>query len=439
MTDRSERPTLTLTNLVGAVGDGVAAIRAVTRLAPAGGPGDKVFPPTYQGGQYHTERRRVGDEVVDCVVLDSVQSQTNRMELALKAARECGAIELPLVVTDFTTAGLPHIGRVTALDAPHRIADAIFGASELDGTPFRDSEPGKRFASASQTNATPLFELCPTALVFGVWDSTGPKGGLGSKFARALVSEIVGVSAVLGTRTQSRLDPVPISAQVRLFATSEGPGADWTTDPSKAAPDSKGQPLAFEGRSREGRGKPAGVNLGNIPPDFSRVSRRSAQDVAELRGREGEPLPGGVTIDHALQTTVLSLPSLRRLRFPVDGEESIERNDAARTVLAAVALAAVVYQHREGFDLRSRCLLVPTNLARFEFVPADGGTPAEFTLDTESAGTLLRDAVDAGRKLGLPWKAEEIVLQPSSKLVGLVRRSEEVLARAAPEDLDSKE
>jgi CRISPR-associated protein Csb1 len=40
---------------------GAAAIRIVTKLEPAGGPGDKVFPPTYEGGQYAMELRRVGD------------------------------------------------------------------------------------------------------------------------------------------------------------------------------------------------------------------------------------------------------------------------------------------------------------------------------------------------------------------------------------------
>ena len=38
---------LTLSLLRDAVDGGSVAIRAVTRLAPAGGPGDKVFPPTY--------------------------------------------------------------------------------------------------------------------------------------------------------------------------------------------------------------------------------------------------------------------------------------------------------------------------------------------------------------------------------------------------------
>jgi CRISPR-associated protein Csb1 len=58
------------------------AFRAVTDLDPAGGDGDKLFPPTYQGGVYARETRVIGGERVPCVLLDSVQSQANRLELA---------------------------------------------------------------------------------------------------------------------------------------------------------------------------------------------------------------------------------------------------------------------------------------------------------------------------------------------------------------------
>ncbi|MEJ2381427.1 MAG: type I-U CRISPR-associated protein Cas7, partial [Gammaproteobacteria bacterium] len=49
-----------------------AALRCVTDYQPAGGPGDKVFPPTYEGGKYAVETRMVDGNPVDCVLLDSV-------------------------------------------------------------------------------------------------------------------------------------------------------------------------------------------------------------------------------------------------------------------------------------------------------------------------------------------------------------------------------
>ena len=177
---------------------------------PVGGPGDKVFPPTYEGGSYATEQRYVDGEEVACVLLDSVQSQANRMEIALLHEWEAGRAPLPVITVDFTKDGLPNPFRVTSLEAPHRIADALLRDSELDGVMFRQSATGKRLDEPGIHNSTALFELCPTALVFGMWDSTGPRGGSGVKFQRALVSEIIGMHAKQGQKTSSRLDPARI-------------------------------------------------------------------------------------------------------------------------------------------------------------------------------------------------------------------------------------
>lgn len=387
-----------------------AAIRSVTRLAPAGGPGDKVFPPTYAGGVYATEQRRVGDEIVETVLLDSVQSQANRMELALRGAYERGELRFPLVVADFTP-DFPHIGRVTALDAPHRIADAIFRESRLDGVAFRDTPEGRSFVDARPANATALLELCPTALIFGVWDSTGPRGGLGAKFQRALVSEIVGFRAVSGVRTASRVDPLPIVASVTIYETEDG---GWTTNEDEARTDEKGNAV------RRKTGRPSEINLGNVTPDLARDER-------------GNPLPGGVSISHATQTAVVSLPALRRLRFPVDDRADDEKDAAARTLLAALAVAAVAYQRQDGYDLRSRCLLVPEE-TRFEIVPGDGSEARPLDVDVESARHVYEAAVEAARAAGLPWRDEEIVLEPSPRLVELIRKSEQMAPELPPEE-----
>ena len=87
-----------------------AAIRRVRRLQPAGGVGDKLFPPTYpperEGPPRHVfERRRLNGGEVWCVLIDSVQSQANRMEEALLAAATASAIPLSFVGVDFREAG----------------------------------------------------------------------------------------------------------------------------------------------------------------------------------------------------------------------------------------------------------------------------------------------------------------------------------------------
>src|SRR5690625_656750 len=130
---------LTLSELQRAVTGRAAALRSRRVLHPAGGPGDKVFPPTYAGAVYAIERRRISangteDAVVDCVLLDSVQSQANRIEEALQEAVDAGEIEIPVVEVDFSEYDptgdpddderqgrfLDPIGKVTSLQAPHR-------------------------------------------------------------------------------------------------------------------------------------------------------------------------------------------------------------------------------------------------------------------------------------------------------------------------------
>ena len=79
--------------------------------------------------------------------------------------------------------------------------DALLRDSMLGELRFRASKDGREFTEAAPHNATAVYRLCPTALVFGMWDSTGPKGGQGAKFQRALVSEIVGVGVEFGRKT----------------------------------------------------------------------------------------------------------------------------------------------------------------------------------------------------------------------------------------------
>lgn len=399
-------PTLTLEVLDEAVAGGSVALRAVSRLQPAGGPGDKVFPPTYvkEGAavtKYAFETRRIDGEDVPTVLLDSVASQANRMEQALLEGWRDEELDFPVIGVDFSQEeGLEDLGQITTLDAPHRIADAILRDSVEGDTPFRLTPIGRAFTDARPTSATAVYSSCPTALIFGVWDSTGPKGGMGAKFQRALVSEIVGIGAQAGVKTASRIDPLGVQANVDLFHRADDP-TDWTANADEAQKKS-GKPIAFSRSGSEGKGKPSAVNHSNVAPTID--------DEA-----------GGVTIDHAVHTAVLSFPALRRLRFPNPQNKAGEQ--AARTALAALALAAIVYQRQQGYDLRSRSLLVPEGPLELELVPADGGPGQTFRVDAAGAASLLKAASSRAADLGLPWQREPAQLRPAAKLADLVRRS----------------
>jgi CRISPR-associated protein Csb1 len=445
---------LTLQVLKDAFARNAAAIRRRTTLFPAGGSGNKVFPPTYLGGEYAKEQRKVrNDEQAQqngevkereswTVLLDSVQSQANRMELALLRGYREGKLRFPLLTADFTrrcpngekaevveeqNSFVKDVGKISALEAPHRIADAIFRDSlvlESDPAeikPFRHEDPakssklGQRFEQGRPSNATALFELCPTALIFGVWDSTGPRGGLGTKFAGALVSEIVGYDIVpfegSGRRPGGRLDPLgcvdmPIYRADQSTDTLYGV---WTPDADRAMK-KDGRARLFK-RKRDAKGKTTEVGHSNIPPS--------------LADQEGNAYPGGFTISAAVQTTVLSLAGLRRLCFPVDGKTPAEQaaiNRAAHVTLAALALAAITWQDRDGYDLRSRCLL-DGRPGDFEVLAQ--GESEWHSLGAEEAACLLKDAAAEASALGLSWQAEERFLFPAQNLRDLVVKSRE--------------
>ncbi len=383
-----------------------AAFRCVTDYQPAGGPGDKVFPPTYEGGKYATEERIDPEtgEIRKCVLLDSVQSQANRMELALLEAHRANDVALPMLVTRFDQNELLKKFSVSSLEAPHRIADALFRDSLIDGVIFRKSETGQVLDAADIRNATGLFGLCPTALVFGLWDSTGPRGGLGAKFQRALVSEIVGYDAVAGVRTSSRIDP----AQIMLGA---GPlykrksESDETPTWTLSAGDGKGK--------FKKTGRPSEAIHGNVTPGIT---------------------DGGFTMSRARQTTTLSLAVLRRLRFPLDSaaESDSEVDLAARTVLAALGLAAGTLA-RGDVDLRSRCQLFAEGEPVWQLLDRPGQTPEEFDLDVGTAIELLCEVIEEAKRSGLPWVEETVELTPSPALVELVRKSQKLARESGAE------
>jgi CRISPR-associated protein Csb1 len=429
--------TLTLDVVKQAVAGTAAAFRRVVELQPAGGPGAKVFPPTYEGGKYAAEKRRINGEVVDCVLLDSVQSQANRMELALQEAldEKPPRISLPVITVDFSGTQASFIGRITSLEAPHRIADAILRDSEWDdGTggkkPFRKTPAGAALDTTSLQNATALLGYCPTALVFGMWDSTGARGGLGVKLPRAIVSEIIGIGALPGQRTGGRLDPLQISLKAGpVYETENG---DWTLDPAKAKrkTDKKGKIV----KDKDGneipalygdKGKPSEINHGNVTPSLVVQKDKNNNPLDKSgaptkRADEWTPI-GGFTIDRAQQITVISLPTLRRLRFPVNGNNNADI--PGRAALTALALCAATLSGEKGYNLRSQCdLYAPSGVPEWEIL----GQRETFSLSAEDAVELFTKAIEEAKSARLPWNSDGIKLTPRADLVEMVLRSRAV-------------
>jgi CRISPR-associated protein Csb1 len=384
-----------------------AALRRRRRLQPAGGPGDKIFPPTYPAAdgaprnappRHVFERRHIAGREVWCVLIDSVQSQANRLEEALLRAAAEERIVLPRIEVDFSASGLNSIGVISSLDAPHRVFDAILRDSLLEGKSFlRDHPTGQALQKATPRDASAILQISPSALLFGAWNSTGEGGGLGAKFARAIVSEIVGVDVPVeeapadrrtgevdvrtaGRRTGSRIDPLGVLRSVKVFKSATG----WDFDEKAAG---KGAKPA----------RPSEINHGNIAPSVT---------------------PLGVTCAYAEQIVVITLAGLRRLRFGGDAG----RDESARAMIAALGLVALAEQDRQGYALRSRCDLVCDGAAPIELVAFDGSvTPIEVSLD--DATRLYTEAKARAQQNGFVFNDGPLRLTPQPKLVQIVRDS----------------
>lgn len=428
--------TLSYDDLVDAVsGDGVG-IRARLELSPLDGPGGKVFPPTYgvadgADTKYAIEQRKVIDEngadrTVESVVLASVADLANRQELALLDAFRADELQIPVVSTDFSNAeGVEGLDRISSLEAPHRVFDSLLRDSLFNGTLFRMSDPGRSITEASISNAAAMYHYAPTTLLFGGWDSTGPKGGLGAKYERAITSEIVAIDIARGVKTSSRIDPVGIELKAGPLyeAANAADGTDlrWTLDPEEAVGGPK-KPQPVKGGGEGGAGRPSQVNHGNITPSI-------------------DTRAGGITAKRIEMSMVLSFIQLRRLRFPVDTSgqpiDPAQRRaaeTAARAAIAALGLAAATLCYEEGFDLRSRCVLMALDDLNFELIHRGSKQASSFTLNRDEALSLVAQASAKAAEFGLSWARDEILLTPAERLVELVRRSQAVSEEPSPEE-----
>ncbi len=351
-------------------GDEFALARINVTYQAGGGPGSKVFPPTFpmsgnDASPYLFEERVRDGEQRKAVLLDQIPSEANRAETALRQAWAAGFIRVPML-------RLTHHGAadavITGLDAPHRVFDAYWRDSLLDGVKFDKTMLGRALQSADLDNAAAVLKHDPGSLVYGSWNSH--RTGRQAKFPRVYASEIVGWDPIEGSRKAGRMDPL------NLVGSRKGEGDEWTYSASG---------------EKTVKGKLSEIGHGNIAPN---------------------PAHGGVTITSATRMATLSLGALVRLGF---GSASAEQQLASRVLLAAYALLGDRLAFGgPGLWLRSGCELVVED-EKLEWV-GRGGLTKSFRLNADEAIALYNSALDAALAAGVGLELEPIELTPSPAL-----------------------
>lgn len=365
-----------------------------------------VCPPTYAAAKrgeppYISFRQAfVNGERKDVVVLDSPQSQSNRVEMALLAAHRAGTSHYPDIEIRFPAgSGEP---LYSVLELSHRVYDAVLRACTQDGVPFFETDVGKSIVAARIAHATSLFEHAPITLTLGAWDSNSGGGPQVAKIPRLLTSEIIGLDAQPANLSATKFDPMDIRSMVAELVPTGDPVKRFTI-----------KSTGGKGSKEKGK-KPSEFGFGSVP---------------------ATAIPRAAVISGAIQTSVLSCSGLRHISFPLaDDSTEAKRDQAGRAVLAALSLFGLVAQNEAGYLLRSRCELVPRDAGRLEIIGRTLQDIVSVTLDTQRARALLSEACQHAKQHGLEFRHQALQLQADDRLVELVQRSRDAVAKGDATD-----
>ena len=370
---------------------GPSCLASTTRLRPAGGFHTAVAPPKYLQGTgnsaasvYVYEQRFLDGEFRHTVLIDSKQSQLNRLEAELDRARRDGHPVLARIPHVRVTYGEgSDVRAFTDLTLPHRVYDAHVRAGSVEGVPTTQTLLYRSVRDANPANARALMDVSPITLVLGGWDSS--RRSSQGRWRSALVGEIIGFVPGIGPtgdglpdpgrRGGARIDPVGMHMQV--------PGSAL----KQMALDQRDELSAgnFDKVTKQAdaaKAKPVGASelgFGGIPPSLSAL--------------------GGVACEPILRTHVLSFAALRQMRFGAgtDGDA------ACRALLAALALAGLARSDAE-LCLRANCDLVEDGPTSMTLDQRGGKELALQAPDIATADALLAAALqEAERRAGVTW------------------------------------
>lgn len=373
--------------------------------------GDFVHPAKYKAGKettYNTFQVRTHECVLPGVALNSTQAEANCAKQALKKMLDSGALELPIPRIIFNPL-IEEYSSKDVLDMAHGCSNTMIGRSLLNDVPFRDTDIGRAIYDSHPGDMTGLLLYAPTDLIFGTWDShhrtpsakRRQKVKPALRVARALSAEIYGVDFEPRTRAGVLKNVADFSATVPLKDEIKDHDKDKKSKKKGIEVITKyyGDMMFQEVKPKKGKseGEPSAAGLAAVP--FY---------------EEGL---GGGTIRYGIYTGHIPLPLLREYSFPrEDGTVDEERNQAARTLTAALALLIQTVRIDSGFFLRSGCNLSPerpvfTLNGRYHDEVLFKGH-----IEVPQARQLLNQAMDQAAKHGLEWSGETIELTNSPEM-----------------------
>lgn len=309
---------------------GAATLNHPATYSVAGG--SVVAPARYagrNGAEFVFETRWVDGEFRRTALIDSKQSQANRAEEGILAARRDGgaAALIPSIEVSYD-------GRdaLSDMGLPHRAFDAHVRFASEDGQPVVKQDWYRRLRDATPADLAPVFTTSPATIAFGGWDSTRKTGQL--RLRGLLVSELFGVVADteqrLSRRSGARLDPlgqamfVSLDDYARLIELQREHMSPETVAKLQEKLDKVRKAKKQETMST------SDFVLGGIPPATDK--------------------PFGVSVPEVRRARTFSLAGLRRLRFGGSAEEDV----AARAALLAMLLLGTAYGDADP-DLRAYC------------------------------------------------------------------------------------
>ena len=362
-----------------------AGITITTEWEPIGGQGAPVKPAIYAGGKYQFGERWWGPSAnrvrTRTVSLDSVPSQANRLEAALKRHREeLGLPELVLDLSSITSLPVHLPKAISSFDLPHRNADAYLRDALLDGTDFMKSAIGAAVFGSSQDDPAGLLQWMPQAFLYGFWQSHLGKKRQQTKWARVWTSEMFGVDpaadpAALTRTLGTKGDPLNLSVDSAIEF-DENDQQSWTI---------------ADGRAKKGGAKQSEAlsNLGHGQVPFD----------------DGAP-PVAVSCREIHQLSTLSFAGLRRLKASAE----------ARALVASIGLAAHQLAFHRAVHLRSGCDLRPV---RTQWTWLGGDLDVEVDAPPAAQSVELVRALADASGVGSGWTAP-VTLQPKKELVKVI-------------------